>query len=51
MPAASPEDIAEALIESFNESSAIAFLDSPVREQPRKLIVQGDDQAFNIWIH
>ncbi len=51
MPAASPQEIVEALVESFSESGAIAFLDSSVREQPRKFIVQGGDQAFDIWIY
>lgn len=51
MPAASPNELADALEEAFTESNAIAVLNSPAREQPRKLLVKHQDEVLSVWIY
>lgn len=51
MPALSPSEIVQAIIDGLDESDASSVLISPTRGHPRRFVVQFGRNMFELWVY
>ena len=51
MPALSPSEIVQAIIDGLDESDASSVLISPLRGHPRRFVVQFGRNMFELWVY
>ncbi len=51
MPALSPSQIVQSIIDAFDESDASAVLTSPTQGHPRRFVVQFGRNMIKLWVY
>lgn len=51
MPALTPSELAQSIIDALDESDATAVLTSSVRGHPRRFVVQTGRHLFDLWVY
>jgi len=51
MPAISPSDLVDAILDAFHESAASCILISPLRKHPRRFVVEAGSGGVEVWVY